>query len=83
MKQLKLFFLFIGSYIILVMITLPFLMIFSWGKKLNFIEKSFLFFTGKPFRLDTTLFNLIPNSIFWGVLLYLLTWVVKYLGRGK
>ena len=67
-KNFKILVLFTFCYSIIVFMTLPFVMVFSWGEKLNILEKIFLFFIGRPFKISISLWLIPINGIFWGAI---------------
>lgn len=70
--------LFSALYIVLVMFAAFFGMAWSWGHKLTPFEKAVFFFLGGPFNVKEQLFlYVLPNAIFWSILLYFSTLLIR------
>jgi hypothetical protein len=53
-------------YTLIVLISLFFVMAWSWGEKLNVFQKGIMFFLYRPFEIAVTLWFIPLNGLFWG-----------------
>ena len=78
-KFLLIYVLFTVFYIVLIVLTSPFLL--TWGKERSFLEKLYVWFLTKPFNLEFSAGLIFANSLFWTALIYFILQGIKLLKK--
>jgi len=78
-KFLIIYVLFTIFYIVLMVVTGPFLL--TWGRKRGFLEKLYVWFLTKPFNLEYSAILIFANSLFWSIIIFIILHSIKYLKK--
>ncbi|PIF33088.1 hypothetical protein CLU81_3662 [Flavobacterium sp. 9] len=73
---------FVIIYSTLAVILPFFIMSWSWGEKLNIFQNSIIYFFSKPFNPTKSLFFILLNGFFWGIIFSLCLFII-YLFKNK